>query len=122
MQSSDRPCHDRNRGRKRIVASSSPAVGVFLGDRDDEAQVRLNHFLFRLPRFLFALLDLGDDAAEFGHVDADIVPSLGHIAAQFLDLVGRLLDQHLPAAAGFSGHFIYPVRIKFATAIFVDEF
>jgi hypothetical protein len=32
------------------------AVGVFLGDGDDEAQVGLHHFLLRLPRFALALL------------------------------------------------------------------
>src|SRR3546814_8055953 len=29
------------------VEELQPAVGVFLGDRDDEAQIRLDHFLLR---------------------------------------------------------------------------
>src|SRR3546814_3650007 len=42
------------------------AIGVFLGDGNDETKVRLNHFLFGDPRFPFALLHHVDDAAEFG--------------------------------------------------------
>ena len=42
------------------------AVGVFLGDRDHEAQVGLDHFLLGDARLALALLHHVHDAAEFG--------------------------------------------------------
>jgi hypothetical protein len=41
------------------------AIGVFLGDGDDEAQVGLDHFLLGDSSFALALLHLVDDLAEF---------------------------------------------------------
>jgi hypothetical protein len=45
------------------VQELQAAVGVFLGDRDHEAQVGLDHFLLGLPGFALALLHRLDDAA-----------------------------------------------------------
>ena len=42
------------------------AVGVFLGDRDHQPQIGLDHLLLGLPGLALALLDLVHDAAEFG--------------------------------------------------------
>jgi hypothetical protein len=48
------------------------AIGVFLGDRDDEAQVGLDHFLLGDRRLALALLHLVDDAAELGDGNAGL--------------------------------------------------
>ena len=56
------------------------AVRVFLGDRDDQAEVSLYHLLLGLARLTLALLHHVHDLAEL----ADLQPSL---AGQHLDLV-----------------------------------
>ena len=45
------------------------AVGVFLGDGNDEAQIGLDHFLLGDRRLALALLDLVHDLAELGDRD-----------------------------------------------------
>src|SRR5690606_4324674 len=52
------------------VEELQPAVGIFLRDRDHEAQVRLDHFLLGDARLALALLDHVHDAAEFGQAHA----------------------------------------------------
>src|SRR3546814_16297267 len=52
------------------IEELQPAVRIFLGDRDHEAQVRLDHFLLGDARFALALLDHVHDAAEFGQAHA----------------------------------------------------
>ncbi|EBA12932.1 hypothetical protein RCCS2_03584 [Roseobacter sp. CCS2] len=96
-------------------------VRVFLGNGNHQTQIRLDHFFLGLTCFFFALLDLLHDAAEFGDIDANVLTNLSHIAAQFFDLAGRLLDHHLPAATGLFAHIIQPVRIQLAPAIRLDK-
>jgi hypothetical protein len=72
--------------------------------------------------FLFALLDLVHDAAEFLDVEADILADLGHLGAQFLDPRARSGDKGLPAAPGLFRHPFQPGRVEFLAAIGVDEF
>src|SRR5258708_30377914 len=67
------------------IEELQPAVGVFLGDRDDEAQVRLHQLLLGLARLALALLHHVHDLAEL----ADLEPGL---AREHLDLVPVLLD------------------------------
>ena len=54
------------------VEELQAAVGVFLGDRDDEAQVRLHHLLLGLAGLALALLHHLHDLAEL----ADLEPGL----------------------------------------------
>ena len=63
------------------VEELQAAVGVFLGDRDHEAQVRLHHLLLGLARLALALLHHLHDLAEF----ADLEPGL---AGEHVDLGG----------------------------------
>src|SRR5712692_2055158 len=54
------------------VEKLQAAVGVFLGDRDEEAQVRLHHLLLGLARLALTLLHHLHDLAEL----ADLEPGL----------------------------------------------
>ena len=72
--------------------------------------------------FFFALLNLLHDAAEFGNIQTDVLADLRHIGAQFVNLVRRAFDEHLPAATGLFAHPVHPVGVKLVTAIGVDEF
>src|SRR6266446_6033857 len=67
------------------VEELQAAVGVFLGDGDDEAQIRLHHLLLGLARLTLALLHHLHNLAEL----ADLEPGL---ASEHLDLVAVLLD------------------------------
>src|SRR5262249_24694998 len=88
------------------------AVGVFLGDGDDEAQVCLHHLLLGLSRLALALLHHLHYLAEL----ADLKPGL---AGEHLDLMAVLLDlllvardEALPALGGELRHPIEPARIE----------
>ncbi|EBA16654.1 hypothetical protein RSK20926_02579 [Roseobacter sp. SK209-2-6] len=98
------------------------AVGVFLGDRDHQAQVGLDHLFLGLTGFFFAFLNLLHDAAEFRNIQTYILADLGHLSAQIFDLLGGTLDEHLPATTGLFAHLGQPVRIQLAAAIGLDEF
>jgi hypothetical protein len=54
------------------VEELQAAVGVFLGDRDHQAQVGLDHFLLGDARLALALLHHLHDAAELGDRDAGL--------------------------------------------------
>src|SRR5207245_10234156 len=94
------------------VEELQAAIGVFLGDGDDEAQVRLHHLLLGLPRLALALLHHLHDLAEL----ADLEPGL---AREHLDLVAVLLDlllvagdAALPDLGAELRHPIEPARIE----------
>ena len=97
-------------------------VGIFFGNRNNEAQVGFDHFFLRLTGLFFALLDLTDDATELRDIKADILTDLGHFSAQLVDFIGGALDKHLPATARFLRHVFHPCRVKLATAVFINEF
>ena len=98
------------------------AVCVFLGDRDDEAQVCFDHFFLGLTRFLFTLLNLLHNAPEFGDIDAHILADLGHFDPQFRHLLRGAFKQRCPATARLGAHPVHPRRIKLVIAVFFDEF
>ena len=67
------------------VEELQAAVGVFLGDRDDEAEVGLDHFLLGDARLALGLLDLVDDAAELAERSAGRLGDVGDLGADALD-------------------------------------
>ena len=94
------------------VEELQAAIVVFLGDRDDEAQVRLHHLLLGLARLALALLHHVHDLAEL----TDLEPGL---AGEHLDLVAVLLDlvlvpgdEALPALRAQLGHAIEPEGVE----------
>src|SRR3546814_19206390 len=69
-----------------LFRSLQAAVCVFLGDGDDETQVRFDHFLLGDAGFALALLNALHDAAIFADVEAGL-------GGQRLDLVAQVLDR-----------------------------
>src|SRR5206468_9625344 len=55
------------------VEELQAAVGVFLGDGDNEAEVGLDHFLLGDARLALGLLDLVDDAPELTERSAGLL-------------------------------------------------
>ena len=70
------------------VEELQAAVGVFLGDRDDQAQVGLDHFLLGDARLALALLDHVHDPAELAQAHAGGCGDVGDLGADALDRVG----------------------------------
>src|SRR5436190_11485526 len=103
------------------VEELQAAVGVFLGDRDDETQVRLHHLLLRLPRLALALLHRLDDLAELADLDPGLARQHMNLVAVFLDLVLVLGDQALPAPGGELRYPVEPERIELGVAILLEE-
>ena len=103
------------------VEELQAAVGVFLGDGDDEAQVRLHHLLLGLARLALALLHHVHDLAEL----ADLEPGL---AGEHLDLVAVLLDlvlvpgdEALPALGGELRHPVEPARVELGALVVLEK-
>ena len=103
------------------VEELQAAVGVFLGDGDDEAEVRLHHFLLRLPRLALALLHAKHDLAEFADLEAGQCCELLDLVAQVLDLVLLVRDEILPALGGELRHTIEPARIELRADVVLEE-
>src|SRR5262244_111347 len=104
------PLHQADIAFLDQVEELQAAVGVFLGDGDDEAQVRLHHLLLGPARLAIALLHHVYDVAKL----ADLEPGL---AGEHLDLVAMLFDlvlvasnQALPALCAQLGYAIEPQR------------
>src|SRR6266511_915913 len=103
------------------VEELEAAVGVFLGDRDDEAQVRLHHLFLGLARLALALLHHLHDLAEL----ADLEPGL---AGEYLDLVAVPLDlvlvasnEALPALGGELRNAVEPARIELRALVVLEK-
>src|SRR5437899_7771592 len=115
------PLHQADIAFLDQVEELQAAVGVFLGDGDDEAQVRLNHLLLGLPRLALALLHHLHDLAEL----ADLEPGF---AREHLDLVAVLLDlllvagnETLPALGGELRHPVEPLRIELGALVVLEK-
>jgi hypothetical protein len=94
------------------VEELQAAVGVFLGDRDHEAQVRLDHFLLRLARLALALLHHVDDLAILADLQAGLGRERLDVGADLLDAVLVVRDEVLPALRGELRDAIEPLRVQ----------
>src|SRR5690242_1878992 len=103
------------------VEELKAAIGVFLGDGDDEAEVRLHHFLLRLAGFALAFLHHLHDLAEFADLDAGLRGEVVHHAADVLDLVLLVGYETLPALCRQFGHAVEPARIELAAHVVAQE-
>src|SRR4029077_12707503 len=79
------------------VEELQAAVGVSLGDRDDEPQVRLDHLLLGLARLALALLHRLDDLAEILDLEPGLAGERVDVGADLLDAILVPGDQILPA-------------------------
>ena len=103
------------------VEELQAAVGVFLGDGDDEAQVGLDHFLLRLPRLALALLHAEHDLAELADLQTRELGQRMDLAAQVLDAVLLLGNEVLPALAGKLRDAVEPARIELRAGVVAQE-
>ncbi len=97
------------------------AVGVFLGNRDHQAQVGLDHFLLGLTGLALALLHLLDDAAIVVDRQAGLAGHGGDIAADLADL-GRFILAELGPAHAHVLDPLAPVGIQLGAEIGLEEF
>ena len=103
------------------VEELQAAVGVFLGDGDDEAQVRLHHFLLGLARLALALLHHVNDLAELADLETGQAGERLDLVAQLLDLVLVLGDEILPALGGQFRHAVEPARVELRALVILQE-
>ena len=116
----DRP-HQADVAFLNEVEELQTAVGVFLGDRDDEAQVCLHHFLLRLARLALALLHYMHDLAELADLEAGLARERVDLVAALLDIVRVLSDEALPALGGKFRHAIEPARVELGALIVLQK-
>src|SRR5579871_2780585 len=103
------------------VEELQAAVGVFLGDGDDEAQVGFDHFLLGLARLALALLHHLHDLAEFTDLESGLGGERVDGAAQLPDAVLVAGDERLPAFFGQSRDAVEPARIELVALILAQE-
>ena len=93
------------------IQELQPAIGVFLGDRDHEAEIGLDHFLLGPRRLTLALLDGLDRCAEFGDRSPISSTTSADLAADFQRAHRHGVGEFLPALAR-DGGAIGPVRMQ----------
>ncbi len=93
------------------------AIGVFLGNRNHQAQICLDHLLLGARAIPLATAHRGIHPPELRDRQprvvgdgADLRPHIGHLRV----ILG---GERLPALAGQGGHHLHPVRIKLVAAI-----
>ncbi len=84
------------------VKELQAAIGVFLGNRNHQPQIRLDHFLFGARAFALAPLDGLDDAAEFGDRQPHIIDNKPDLVLDFRQLVAMLRLQLAPLVAAIA--------------------
>ena len=97
------------------------AVGVFLGDRNHQTQIGLDHFLLGLAGFALALLHAVHDLAEFADLKAGQGRQRLDLVAQFLDAVFLVMDEILPAFGGEFGDAVEPARIELRALVVLEK-
>src|SRR6266571_4850643 len=103
------------------VEELQAAVGVFLGDRDDEAQVGLDHFLLGLARLALALLHHLDDLAEFQDLEPGLARQRVDVRADLLDPVLVLGDEVLPPLGRELRRAVEPARVKLGALVVLQK-
>src|SRR5580704_7550288 len=103
------------------VEELQAAVGVFLGDRDDEAKVGLHHLLLGLARLALALVHHLLDLAEFADLQTRLTRQRMDVAAHLLDLVLVARDQTFPALGRKFRHPVEPARIELGALIVLEK-
>src|SRR5499427_638609 len=103
------------------VEELQAAVGVFLGDGDDEAQVRLHHLLLGLTRLALALLHHVHDLAELADLESGLAREHLDLVAVLLDLLLVPRDEALPAPGRKLRHAIEPARIEFGALVVPEK-
>src|SRR6267154_2071854 len=98
------------------------AVGVFLGDRDHQPQIGLDHLLLGAAGFALAALHGLHDAAELGDRQFGIAGDLGDRGAMAPDIAATALDQAGPAAAGQGADPLQPIAGQLVAHIGLQEF
>src|SRR5215475_1854759 len=103
------------------VEELQTAVGVFLGDRDHEAQVRLHHLLLGLARLALALLHHVHDLAELADLEPGLTSEHLDLVAMLLDLVLVASDQAFPALCAQFGYAVEPARIELRALVILEK-
>ena len=97
------------------------AIRIFLGDRDHETQIGLDHLLLGLARLALALLHHVHDLAEFRDLETGFRGEGVDLVAQVVDLILAVGDEVLPALAAQLGDAQQPFRIELVALIIAQE-
>jgi len=99
-----------------------PTVGVFLGDRDHEPQIGLDHLLLGPARLAFTSLDGLHDSAELIDRQLRLGSNLGDGAAQLCDVSRMPFVQFCPTTGGQHTGTIEPIRGELAADVVLKKF
>ena len=97
------------------------AVGVFLGDGDHEAQIRLHHLLLGDARLALALLHDMHDAAELGDLETRLGGEPVDLGAELLHQAALVVDEVGPAALLQAADAAQPVGVELVALILAEE-
>src|SRR5262249_12686367 len=103
------------------VKEQQAAVGIFLCDRDHEAQVRLYHLLLCLKRLALAFLHHVHNLAEIADLKTGLARQRMDLRAQLLDAVLVAGDEVLPAFGGEVRYAVEPKRVELGAQIVREE-
>ena len=103
------------------VRQCQAPVLVFLGDRDHEAQVRLDHLLRGLPHLALAAEDQGGRPPEVRRLRRGLAGQRHDLPAQRQHLGALVRGQGLPALGAKPAHPREPRRLQLAPLVLREE-
>ena len=103
------------------IGERKTPVPVLLGDRDHEAQVRLDHLVRRLPHLALAAEDQRGRPPEVRRMRSRLARQRQDLPAQRQNLRALLRRQCLPALAAKPAHAREPAALQFATLVPLQE-
>ena len=96
------------------------AIGVFLGDGDDETQIGLDHFLLGHASLALALLDRANDTAQILDRHTGTLGQFGDVITDDIGIGQLTIDETIPGLGG-ALHGLRPVRAQLVPEIAVHE-
>ncbi|KIT90197.1 hypothetical protein QT22_00510, partial [Staphylococcus aureus] len=102
------------------VEELQAAVGVFLGDRDHEAEIGFHHLLLRDARLALALLHHVDDAAELAERHAGRLGDLGDLDTDAVDRRSFIRGKGRPFLVEALDR-LQPLLVEFVIDIAIEE-
>src|SRR5262249_20247226 len=103
------------------IEELQPAVGVFLGDGNDEAEIRFHHLLLGLAGLALALLHDVHDLSKLGDLKPGFGGELMDLRTELLHHAALVADEIDPALLLQPAYAAEPVGIELVALILAEE-
>ncbi|CAI8233353.1 MAG: Uncharacterised protein [Alphaproteobacteria bacterium] len=103
------------------VKELQTAIGVFFGNRNDQAQIGLDHFFFGDTRFALTFLHGADNATVFRNIKTGLIGQFLNFIANVFYLITVFLNKGLPPFARQAADTARPIGLIFIALILFEK-